>query len=130
MDILSDTAINIIKDLHTDRLDYETEYVPLIDAAQKLAEYEIEEDQGYIIRLPCKIGDVLYTFIKNRGHDQQSNKIHTVKVNCIFLEGKDKCFDVNYLENDDYMAFDFSDVGKTIFHTREEAEQALKETEK
>lgn len=131
MDILSDTAINIIKHLHKECLDYETEYKPLIDAAQKLAEYEIEEDQGYIIRLPCKVGEVLYTtLIKHRGHIQQSDKIQAVIVNCIWLEGKDKYFDAECLENDDYMAFDFSDVGKTIFHTREEAEQALKETEK
>lgn len=129
--MLSDTAVDIIQDLHAERLDYETEYKPLIDAARKLAEYEIEEDLGYLIRLPCKVGEVLYTIIKNnRGHAQQSNKIHTIKVNCIFLEGKDKYFDVNYPENDDYMVFEFSDVGKTIFYTREEAEQALKEVEK
>lgn len=131
MDMLSDRAVDIINDLHRERLDYETEYVPLIDAAQKLAEYEIEEDQGYIIRLPCKVGEVLYTTLINyRGHAQQSNKIHGVKVNLIFLERKDEYFDVHYLENDDYMVFDFSDVGKTIFYTREEAEKALKEAEK
>ena len=40
MERLSDRAIEIINDLHTERLDYESEYMPLIDAAQRLAEYE------------------------------------------------------------------------------------------
>lgn len=36
----SDKAIEIVNDLHTDRLDYASEYIPLIDAAQQLAAYE------------------------------------------------------------------------------------------
>ena len=43
------------------------------------------------------------------------------------LLGKNKFFDVRCINNDDYMVFDFSDIGKTIFYTREEAERALKE---
>lgn len=40
MERLSDTAIDIINELHTDRLDYTSEYLPLIDAADRLAAYE------------------------------------------------------------------------------------------
>lgn len=40
MERLSDNAIQIINDLHTERLDYNTEYLPLIDAANQLAAYE------------------------------------------------------------------------------------------
>lgn len=40
MERLSDTAIAIINDLHTERLDYQSEYLPLIDAANRLATYE------------------------------------------------------------------------------------------
>ena len=36
----SDKAIRIIDSLHTERLDYHSEYLPLIDAAQRLAAYE------------------------------------------------------------------------------------------
>lgn len=36
----SDKAIEIVNDLHTERLDYASEYIPLIDAAQQLAAYE------------------------------------------------------------------------------------------
>lgn len=40
MERYSDGAIEIISELHTERLDYNSEYLPLIDAAQKLAAYE------------------------------------------------------------------------------------------
>lgn len=40
MERLSDTAIEIINDLHTERLEYASEYIPLIDAANRLAAYE------------------------------------------------------------------------------------------
>lgn len=36
----SNEAIRIINELHTERLDYHSEYLPLIYAAQMLADYE------------------------------------------------------------------------------------------
>ena len=40
MERVSDRAIEIINELHTERLDYESEYLPLIDCAIKCAAYE------------------------------------------------------------------------------------------
>ena len=40
MERLSDRAIEIINELHTDRLDHESEYLPLIDCANKCSAYE------------------------------------------------------------------------------------------
>lgn len=40
MERYSDKAIEIINELHTERLDYTSEYIPLIDAAQQLSAYE------------------------------------------------------------------------------------------
>lgn len=40
MERLSDRAIDIVNDLHTERIDYSSEYIPLIDALQKLSAYE------------------------------------------------------------------------------------------
>lgn len=73
MERLSDTAIEIINELHTERLDYYSEYIPLIDAANRLAAYEdtgLEpEDMAHwmdyfraecedrLVVLPCKVGD-------------------------------------------------------------------------
>lgn len=36
----SDEAIRILDDLHTERIDYHSEYLPLIDAVQRLDAYE------------------------------------------------------------------------------------------
>ena len=40
MERLSDRAIEIINELHRERLDYESEYLPLIDCANKCRAYE------------------------------------------------------------------------------------------
>lgn len=40
MERVSDRAFKIINELHTERLDYESEYLPLIDCAIKCAAYE------------------------------------------------------------------------------------------
>ena len=40
MERLSDNVIDIIDELHIERLHYFSEYIPLIDAANRLAEYE------------------------------------------------------------------------------------------
>lgn len=40
MERLSDRAIEIINELHTERLDYESEYLPLINCANKCSAYE------------------------------------------------------------------------------------------
>ena len=53
MERLSDTAIEIINELHTERLDYYSEYIPLIDAANRLADYEdtgLEPEEIYEVR--------------------------------------------------------------------------------
>lgn len=44
MNRLSDAAIEIVNELHTERLDYNSEYIPLIDALNRLAAYE---DTGF-----------------------------------------------------------------------------------
>lgn len=40
MERLSDNAIAIVNELHTERLSYDSEYVPIIDALNSLAAYE------------------------------------------------------------------------------------------
>mgnify|MGYP001775529419 CR=1 FL=1 len=64
MERLSDNAIEIVNELHTERLAYESEYVPIIDALNRLAEYEDAEEQGLLLRLPCKVGDSYFAIKK------------------------------------------------------------------
>ncbi len=87
MERLSDGAIAIINQLHTERLDYNSEYCPLIDAVSRLAAYEdiglapeeivalrassdaIKEEamqllqakiEDKLMMLPCRVGDTVW----------------------------------------------------------------------
>lgn len=73
-----------------------------VSAAEKLAEYEDLEEQGRLIKLPCKVGDTVY-FIKN------SETIVKRKADMIFI------------------GIFWEEFGKKWFPTREEAEAKLKE---
>ncbi len=74
-----------------------------------LAEYEDLEEQGLLLRLPCKVGDIVYRVINQR--DNYDDTIYQIVSATIFeLSMIDK-------------------IGKTIFLTKTEAEQKLKEME-
>ena len=76
----------------------------------RLAAYEDAEESGLLIRLPCKVGDVLYE---------------------PYRDGID-CGDIHHVNIDiesDIGSFEPSDIGKTVFLAREEAEAKLKEAE-
>ena len=86
---------------------------------QKLADYEDLEEQGFLLRLPCKLGDTIYS-IANDG------KIYPVKatrevriVNGVLHIICESC------KYSDLVSYD--DIGKTIFLTKSEAEAKLKE---
>lgn len=86
---------------------------------QKLADYEDLEEQGFLLRLPCKLGDTIYS-IANDG------KIYPVKatrevriVNGVLHIICESC------RYSDLVSYD--DIGKTVFLTKSEAEAKLKE---
>ena len=79
------------------------------EAIDKLAEYETTEEEGRLVVLPCKVGDIVYKIMCQRDNfDDRPYRIIT---------------SVNFRLD---MA---DDIGKTVFLTREEAEKALKEME-
>ncbi len=94
-------------------------------ALDKLATYEDAEEQGQILRLPCKVGDTVYAFLSTCNYftECQINKIElkpTLYGNtCYFLEpiGHRGCL---------YRCFE-DEFGKTVFLTKEKAEAKLKE---
>ena len=65
------------------------------------------EDEGLLLRLPCKIGDCVYKFITQHDtfDDQPYKIISAVR------------FDISMMD----------EIGKTVFLTREEAEEKLEE---
>lgn len=112
MNRLSENAMDILNTLHTERLAYESEYVPIADALCRLAEYEDMEEQGLLIKLPCKIGDAVYRICRfKRGENWKKeakfirhSKLTRSNLFRIMLDGE---------------------FGKTVFLTLEEAEKAL-----
>ena len=111
---LSDNAIEIVNELHTEKLDYESEYVPIIDALNRLAEYEDAEEQGLLVSLLYKVGDTIYRCgdpIK-KIYEWQIAYVEVYDDETVFVDDSDNTF----VE---------ADIGKTVFLTREEAEKAL-----
>lgn len=73
----------------------------------KLGEYEDLEEQGLLLRLPCKVGDIVYKIVNQR--DNYDDIVYQIVSAAIFeLSMIDK-------------------IGKTVFLTKAEAEQKLKE---
>lgn len=86
----------------------------------KLASYEDAEEQGLLIRLPCKVGDIVYQITRNFISTYRiRNFIHYNNGN-IFFDWE--CINGIYVN---VQGFRIDDVGKTVFLTREEAEAAL-----
>jgi hypothetical protein len=92
----------------------------LLNAYKRLAEYEDAEEQGLLVRLPCKVGKVVYRI--NKG------KVAKFKVTAFKLDGVRLAMTlVDYERMWKYCDRSASTFGKTTFLTRQEAERALEE---
>ena len=93
------------------------------EALDKLGAYEDAEEQGLLVRLPCKVGTPAY-FIKKTGFHPEliETRIDEIGVRRGGMFVKLSC-------NSMYRTA-ISAWGKTVFLTREEAETALAEIER
>ena len=91
------------------------------DVIEKLAEYEDLEEQGLLLRLPVPIGTTVYEFEPLNKTVKECTKRTVIKYTVY-----DDSIWFNFA--DGYMK-DIKDFGKTVFLTKEEAEQKLKEME-
>lgn len=99
-----------------------------IDAVyRKLKDYEDAEEQGLLLRLPCKVGDTVYFAHHGRviSSEVLSVKYHAEAENYGVFIRERLTVDVEGISAE----IDFCDIGKTVFLTREEAEAKLKEME-
>lgn len=93
------------------------------EVCKKLAEYEQLEEQGLLARLPCKVGDIMFRI--NKG---AKNPVIELTVTQIDITTRSYNLEVIDRECGELMCFK-SDIGRTIFLTREEAEKKLEEME-
>lgn len=93
--------------------------------SRKIAKYEDLEEEGKLLKLPCKVGDTVYTLFLDDG----KWNISEMKV-CLINIQKELKKNVSwiYLENDYAKQYSsLYEFGKIVFYTREAAENALKE---
>ena len=99
----------------------------------KLAELEDLEEQGRLLRLPCKKSDIVWELCEC---DDGVFRIFPMEVKVVaafgeLLRTSSRCCVWNIYAESDYtkMYKSFYDIGTSVFLTREEAEVKLKEIE-
>ena len=147
---LSDNAIEIVNELHTEKLAYESEYVPIIDALNRLAEYEdtgLEPEK--IVLLKNIVDDAFPDKPEFTEHIRELLRAEKdgrlVVLPCKVGDTIYRCGDpikkiyewqIAYVEvyedetvfvDDSDNTFMEADIGKTVFLAREEAAKALEE---
>jgi len=112
-------------------IDKDEMYKIMRHLAEKLCKYEDLEDQGLLLKLPCKVGDTVY-FISEKVEKQGRKKavtefvgkgiVDNITLGNTMLPQITVCNDENI-----WTTFDsVDDFGKIVFLTQAEAEEALK----
>lgn len=82
------------------------------------------KDRSRFVELPCKVGDTVYV-IESIAGEEKIIQDHVETMGIGYYADGINIYQFDGIKTDGY----FSDFGKTVFLTREEAEQALKERE-
>ena len=133
-----------------------SEIKKILKVAEKLKNYEDAEEQGLLLRLPCKVGDTVYVDaailpVNNMEcYEDTDREVPTyfqarvvsfrfARRNWMKIAVREKWLykwiddetgpDSNYIECNKNFTIPLSDIGKTLFLTQEEAEAKLKEME-
>lgn len=103
-----------------------------ISAARKLCDYENLEEHGLLVRLPCKVGDKVWD--NDFGHPESYEiKAFSYGYCDSYVEPDIEDQIIFYYENYSGSitgSFAMSEIGKTVFLTREEAAKKLEEIKK
>ena len=94
---------------------------------EKLGKYEDLEEQGRLIKLPCKIGDIIYRV--NAGAKEPVIKMIVLQVNYKQLREDRIIIRIDAMNDNDMgeSCYLLEDFGKNVFITKAEAETKLKE---
>ena len=107
------------------------ENIDMLKICQRLKLYEDLDEQGLLLRLPCAVGSTVYV-ISSRY--TKCSKYKEIWNDCYGCE--DECdsheeyyIHINHSVSDEWIVRYMNDFGKTVFLTKAEAEQKLKEME-
>lgn len=92
-----------------------------VSAAEKLADYEDLEEQGRLLKLPCKVGNTVYVISMGKIISLVVEEIST------FYVKNEKIINVKCQNADIFRNYIEREFGRVVFLTKEEAEAKLKE---
>lgn len=106
------------------------EYKKIMLWLEELKQYRELKELGFLKVLPVVLGQTLYTNQRKLGwYFKLKDAPYRVKVVFIALNNADNMgggyFNVMYEKHDHMMAFNFNDIGESIFPTRSEAEEKI-----
>ena len=93
------------------------------DILGKLADYEDAEEQGLLLRLPCKVGDIVYSITRDFISEYTICSIEVYNDGFFFCWKCEKGIYINVRGFTNYQ------IGKDVFLTQAEAERKLKKME-
>lgn len=98
--------------------------------AEKLTNMEQMEEQGMLVRLPCKVGDTVYML--SYRYDCKKNYDCKAFQKCKCMENIPCEYEKKeyFVKKSQFCLSMMNFLGKTVFLTREEAEKALEKKEK
>lgn len=91
----------------------------MTSVCEKLGKYEDLEEQGLLLRLPCKVGTSVYMV-----EQDCEDALDCMREDC---EGCPYLY--SFVEENKFDAYMLENIGNTVFLTKSEAEQKLKEME-
>lgn len=122
-----DNTIDFISQYEQEIIDKSIEFLSVVDNCDinHLKELIQADKEGRCAVLPCKVGNVLYTNVATP-YMKKKDRPYPIEVCYIGLNEKSGYFNVIY-KNKSTCVFSFEEIGKYVFLTKQEAEQALKE---
>lgn len=91
------------------------EHEQLAEWLEELKSYKDLDEQGLLVRLPCKVGDSVFIIVGKDISKQGIRKIEISDNSIIFKTNRQK------------RIFNVAEFGKTVFLAREDAEKKLEE---
>mgnify|MGYP003366940020 CR=1 FL=1 len=105
-----------------------TEQLTLLKRLRELAE---ADKDGRVVVLPCKVGDTLW--VTGRDNVPRSMALEAPDIRTVCTDEDNLCMSTCNRKPGGFCAYrlrnDGTDIGKTVFLTREEAERAMQEME-
>jgi hypothetical protein len=102
-------------DIKTNCIKCAEEHEQLAEWLEELKSYKALDEQGLLVRLPCKVGDSVFIIVGKDISRQGIRKIEISDNSIIFKTNRQK------------RIFNVAEFGKTVFLAREDAEKKLEE---